>query len=54
MKTFKLEVTMEYVTEVKIKANTEEEARQEAKDMAGDGLLLKDAQIVNIDIQKSY
>ena len=48
---FKLHVTMQYETDVEIEAESLEQATQEAKDMAGDGVLLESSDITNVVIE---
>lgn len=50
MEKFKMIVTMEYETEVEIEAETLEEAIQDAKDRAGDGILLRDAELTDLTV----
>jgi len=51
MKTFKLKAEMLYEAQVEIEAENYEDAKREARDMAGDGMLLREADIISVVIE---
>ncbi len=53
METFKFTVTMEYMTQVEIEAESFEEAKSEVQDKIGDGILLRDAELTDYTIDEN-
>ena len=51
METYNIKVVMTYEAEVDIEAETLEEAEKTAIDMAGDGILLRNAELTDAHIE---
>lgn len=50
---YSLDVEMVYQTKAHIDADSLDEAMQKARDLAGDGRLLRDADIVDVQIEEA-
>lgn len=50
MENYKFKVSMEYQADIEVEADSKKEALQQVNDMVGDGIALRDADLVDFEV----